>query len=127
VFTARYELGLEMKQSVLRLLKVKLQTAGNNPKESIRHTKHGESLNTRVIVIWKAGSVIFVVSVLNGHTTFTWLWVWFMKMCEDSDTEVEDTYCNVSLSVGLFAGILRLISLSRSSKSICAQLRKNPV
>jgi hypothetical protein len=31
------------------MLEFKLQTPGNNPEESIRHSKHGESLKSRTL------------------------------------------------------------------------------
>jgi hypothetical protein len=45
VFTARYELGLQIKQSELT---VKPQTPVNHPQESTQHSEHGESLKLSV-------------------------------------------------------------------------------
>ena len=71
--------------------------------------------------------MIVVVSDLRGYDTLTGLGAKFMKMCEDSNTDVEDMLCHVSSSYVSSAGILRRIRVSRDSKSICAQLCKYPV
>jgi len=86
------------------------------------------SANTRVTAIWKAGFVIFVVSILCGyapHLLVSEPSLWKRLKIVIQRCRIRYATCPV-LHISS-AGIMRRIYLSRNSKSICAQLRKYSV
>jgi hypothetical protein len=55
---------MKMEQTVSsETLAFKLHTTGNNPEESIRHSKHGESLKSRIVR--KTGRIFSQAQHLN--------------------------------------------------------------